>query len=183
LVTRVRSRTEEKVDSIGLLFFRCSQCSAGKSKKVRSASASSVIWQPPWATWCRSHKPRPRWRRRLRGSRPGAPLDRCRDGHDPGLLGEQPGERDLGRGGVLAGCDPLQQVDQGLVGLACLPPSPNQPKSRIHLLLLSSVRSWSSTASQARPASTAPRATLATPVKAPNNWVVVTQRCLSGPPS
>src|SRR6266540_5198472 len=29
LVTRVRSRTEAKVDSIGLLVFRCSQCSAG----------------------------------------------------------------------------------------------------------------------------------------------------------
>src|SRR5215207_1851051 len=43
LVTRVRSRTEEKVDSIGLLVLRCSQCSAGKSKKVSSSSASSVI--------------------------------------------------------------------------------------------------------------------------------------------
>src|SRR4029453_18452676 len=43
LVTRVRSRTEAKVDSIGLLVFRCSQCSAGKSKKHSSSSASSVI--------------------------------------------------------------------------------------------------------------------------------------------
>jgi hypothetical protein len=43
LVTRVRSRTDEKVDSIGLLVFRCSQCSAGKSKKHSSSSASSVI--------------------------------------------------------------------------------------------------------------------------------------------
>ena len=31
LVTRVRSRTVEKVDSIGLLVLRCTQCSAGKS--------------------------------------------------------------------------------------------------------------------------------------------------------
>src|SRR4029450_329282 len=43
LVTRVRARTGEKVDSIGLLVFRCSQCSAGKSKKHSSSSASSVI--------------------------------------------------------------------------------------------------------------------------------------------
>jgi hypothetical protein len=42
------------------------------------------------------------------------------DRHDPRLLGEQPGERDLGRGGVLACRDPSQQVDQGLVGLACV---------------------------------------------------------------
>jgi hypothetical protein len=42
LVTRVRSRTEEKVDSIGLLVFRCPQCSAGKSKKHSSSSASST---------------------------------------------------------------------------------------------------------------------------------------------
>ena len=31
LVTRVRSRTVESVDSIGLEVLRCSQCSAGKS--------------------------------------------------------------------------------------------------------------------------------------------------------
>jgi len=29
----------------------------------------------------------------------------ARDRHDPGLLGEQPGQRDLGRRGVLPGCD------------------------------------------------------------------------------
>ena len=43
LVTRVRSRTVEKVDSIGLLVLRCTQCSAGKSKKHNSSSASSTI--------------------------------------------------------------------------------------------------------------------------------------------
>jgi hypothetical protein len=50
LGTRVRSRTVEKVDAIGLLVLRCTQCSAGKSENVSSASASSVIWPPPWAT-------------------------------------------------------------------------------------------------------------------------------------
>jgi hypothetical protein len=43
LVTRVRSLTVEKVDSMGLPVLRCCQCSAGKSKKVRSSSASSLI--------------------------------------------------------------------------------------------------------------------------------------------
>ena len=36
LVTLVLSRTVEKVDSIGFDVFRCTQCSAGKSKKQRS---------------------------------------------------------------------------------------------------------------------------------------------------
>ena len=39
------------------------------------------------------------------------------DGNDPGLLREQPGERDLGGGGFLALRD-VQQIDEGLVGLA-----------------------------------------------------------------
>ena len=43
LVTLVRWRTVAKVDSIGLLVRRCTQCSAGKSKKASSSSASSVI--------------------------------------------------------------------------------------------------------------------------------------------
>src|SRR5829696_894068 len=42
LVTRVLARTGAKVDSIGLLVFKCTQCSAGKSKKHSSASASSL---------------------------------------------------------------------------------------------------------------------------------------------
>ncbi len=43
MVTLVLSRTVEKVDSIGLEVFRCTQCSAGKSKNASSWSASSVI--------------------------------------------------------------------------------------------------------------------------------------------
>ena len=43
LVTLVRNRTVAKVDSIGFEVFRWIQCSAGKSKKVRSTSASPVI--------------------------------------------------------------------------------------------------------------------------------------------
>jgi len=41
LVTLVRRRTVEKVDSIGFEVFRWIQCSAGKSKK-----ASSYSWSP-----------------------------------------------------------------------------------------------------------------------------------------
>jgi hypothetical protein len=41
LVTLVLSLTVEKVDSIGLDVFRCTQCLAGKSKK-----ASSCSWSP-----------------------------------------------------------------------------------------------------------------------------------------
>src|SRR5213078_1574802 len=43
LVTLVRSRTVAKVDSIGLVVLRWIQCSAGKSKKAKSASGLSVI--------------------------------------------------------------------------------------------------------------------------------------------
>src|SRR5918995_5699363 len=43
LVTLVLARTGEKVDSMGLVVRRCSQCSAGSSKKVSKASRSSVI--------------------------------------------------------------------------------------------------------------------------------------------
>jgi hypothetical protein len=43
LVTLVRRRTVEKVDSIGFEVFRWIQCSAGKSKKASSCSWSPVI--------------------------------------------------------------------------------------------------------------------------------------------
>jgi hypothetical protein len=39
-------------------------------------------------------------------------LGGARDGHDPRLLGEQPGERNLPRGGALGGCDGLDLLDQ-----------------------------------------------------------------------
>jgi hypothetical protein len=42
LVTRVLARTGEKVDSMGFVVRRCSQCSAGKSKNASSASWSST---------------------------------------------------------------------------------------------------------------------------------------------
>src|SRR6266567_4615873 len=38
-----------------------------------------------------------------------------RNRHDPGLLGKQPGERDLRRGRLLAFCDLAKQIDQGLI--------------------------------------------------------------------
>ena len=41
----------------------------------------------------------------------------ARDRHDPRLLGEQPGERDLGRRRALPLGDAAEQVDQGLVRL------------------------------------------------------------------
>ena len=47
-------------------------------------------------------------------------LRRARDGHDPRLLGQQPGERDLGRGRPLLFCDLAQQIDQGLIRFAIL---------------------------------------------------------------
>jgi len=42
LVTRVRRRTVEKVDSIGFVERRWMACSAGKSRKARRVSSSSV---------------------------------------------------------------------------------------------------------------------------------------------
>jgi hypothetical protein len=39
------------------------------------------------------------------------------DVDDPGLLGQQPGERDLCRGRLLPRRDPGQQIDQGLIRL------------------------------------------------------------------
>ena len=42
------------------------------------------------------------------------------DRDDPGLLGEQPGQRDLRGCGVLACGDRAEQVDQGLVRLSSL---------------------------------------------------------------
>ena len=44
LVTLVRSRTVAKVDSMGLVVFRWTQCSAGKSKKASSSSRSLTIF-------------------------------------------------------------------------------------------------------------------------------------------
>ena len=44
---------------------------------------------------------------------------RSRDRHDPRLLCEQPGERDLRRRRAFAFRDSLNQVDQGHIGLAC----------------------------------------------------------------
>ena len=41
----------------------------------------------------------------------------ARDGDDPGLLGEQPGERDLGGRRLLPLGDAAEQVDQGLIRL------------------------------------------------------------------
>ena len=40
------------------------------------------------------------------------------DGDDPGFLGEKPGEGDLGGGGLEAGGDLGEEVDEGLVGFA-----------------------------------------------------------------
>ena len=40
------------------------------------------------------------------------------DWDNPGLLGEQPGKRDLSGRGLLSLRDLAQQIDQGLVGLA-----------------------------------------------------------------
>src|SRR5205814_2938184 len=40
--------------------------------------------------------------------------------HDPRLLGEEPGERDLRRRHLFPGCDLAQQIDQGVVRLARL---------------------------------------------------------------
>src|SRR5208282_5232948 len=40
--------------------------------------------------------------------------------NDPGLLGEEPGDCDLGGGCVFRGCDLAEQIDQGLVRLAGL---------------------------------------------------------------
>ena len=45
------------------------------------------------------------------------PLPGAGDGHDPRLLGQQPGERDLGGCRLLPLGDPLQQLDQGLIRL------------------------------------------------------------------
>ena len=42
------------------------------------------------------------------------------DGDDPGLLGEEPRECDLGRGGMFAGGDLAEEVDERLIGLAGL---------------------------------------------------------------
>ena len=47
-------------------------------------------------------------------------LGRARDRHDPGLLREQPGERDLRRRRALALRDRADQIDQRLVGGARL---------------------------------------------------------------
>jgi hypothetical protein len=44
LVTRCRSRTVAKVDSIGLVVRRWIQCSPGKSQKASSTSRSLVIF-------------------------------------------------------------------------------------------------------------------------------------------
>ena len=60
--------------------------------------------------------------RQLDGRRPEVLLQAmqlrgARDGDDPGLLGEQPGERDLGRRRLLPLGDLAEQVDQGLVRL------------------------------------------------------------------
>src|SRR4051812_10936725 len=44
-------------------------------------------------------------------------LARSGDWHDPGLLRQQPGERDLGRRGIPAGRNSAEQIDEGLVGL------------------------------------------------------------------
>jgi hypothetical protein len=46
--------------------------------------------------------------------------------HDPRLLGEQPGERDLGPGAVLGGGDAGEQVDDCLVGGPRLSREPRQ---------------------------------------------------------
>src|SRR4051794_11716789 len=45
-------------------------------------------------------------------------LRRARDGNDPRLLREQPGERDLCRRRVLAFRDPAEQIDERLVRFA-----------------------------------------------------------------
>src|SRR5687768_9929278 len=44
-------------------------------------------------------------------------LRRARDRHDPGLLCQEPGERDLGGSRVVALGDPAEQLDECLVGL------------------------------------------------------------------
>ena len=44
LVTLVRSRTVAKVDSMGFVVFRWTQCSAGKSKNASNASASLMTF-------------------------------------------------------------------------------------------------------------------------------------------
>lgn len=50
-VTRWRSRTVANGDSITLDVRRCFQCSAGKSKKVRSTSASCSSVVTAFASW------------------------------------------------------------------------------------------------------------------------------------
>src|ERR1700733_13170937 len=47
-------------------------------------------------------------------------LRRARDGYDPRFLGEQPGERDLRRSGLLLLCESAKYIDQRLIGLAIL---------------------------------------------------------------
>jgi hypothetical protein len=61
LVTLVRIHTGANEFPMGLVVRRCSQCSAGWSKKVSSASASSKTFTIQlWVDWCRRRPRTPR---------------------------------------------------------------------------------------------------------------------------
>src|SRR2546421_11982622 len=58
-------------------------------------------------------------------------LASARDRNDPGLLGEEPGERDLRMRRVLLFCDPAKQIDQRLVRLPSLRREPRNDVAEV----------------------------------------------------
>src|SRR5450432_3225915 len=63
----------------------------------------------------------------------------ARDGNDPGLLRQQPGQRDLGRGGFLLLGKGAEQIDKCLVGLDRLGRKPRQRTAEVRALKLRSL--------------------------------------------